>query len=180
MQRITLIIILIFVSRVFYCFGTDEQLEKVIHKAKGKNKIELLHKAARKAVDQGAYNDASDYLIRAEKLLEKYSDQKLKAEWLFLNGEVFYYKDENEKAIELYQKTAILSKKIDFKDIFCQSLYKIGLTYYYLRDYETAINYLDSGLMISEKYGFDIIIGKSYEALARVNRDMNEPDKAIE
>ncbi len=180
MQRITVIIILVFVLRAFYCFGTDEELEKAINKVKGKSKIELLNKAARNAIDQGAYDVATGYLSRSEKLLEKYSDQKLKAEWLFLNGEIFYYKDENEQAIEIYRKSALLCKEIDFKDIFCQSIYKIGLTYYYLRDYDMAISYLDSGLIISEKYGFDNLIGKSYEALARVNRDMNEPDKAIE
>ncbi len=173
-------ILFVFISLASLCSGNIDELKVKLNKAKKNEKVEILINISKELIETGEYEDAVNFLEDANKLLDKKPDLFWQSEIEFLYGEVNYYLDENNNAIDYYKsaiKYSIISKN---KIILGQSYYKIGLTFYYLSSYDNALAYLDTAILFSIESKNQKLQGKVYEAFARIKRETNELDEAID
>lgn len=84
-----------------------------------------------------------------------------------------------KEALKYAEEALSLSQKEDFKRGVSESFNSIGLYYYYIDDYETALSYYNKSIENSESIGNDLLIGVSNLRIGDVYLYKEDYEKAI-
>lgn len=133
-----------------------------------------------------AYLRASDFALSEEqflialKIADKLNSKTHKAEIATLLGEIKFSENKYAESLSyLTQGLALLSED-SIKEIYPRTMYNIGRLYTIKKDYLSANNYFNSGLIVSKKLNDK----KSYAYIilekAKVNLFANQREKALE
>jgi tetratricopeptide (TPR) repeat protein len=136
----------------------------------------------RMASERCLQEKVNDYVGRLEKaLLEKHSwDSLSEAESLYKMATLLTYKGDLLRAREYFLKAIQRSKEQNVPEILAKSLYSVASSYYQVKDYGLALNFLD------QLQDVLAILSKSYLAatmhllLGNIYNDMGEYDTALE
>lgn len=133
-----------------------------------------------------AYLRASEFKLSEEQLLialkiaDKLNSKTYKAEIATLLGEVKFWQNKYAVSLTYLTQGLVLLSEDSIKEIYPRTMYNIGRLYSIKKDYLSANNYFNSGLIISKKLNDK----KSYAHIilekARINLLSNKAEKALE
>ncbi len=119
-------------------------------------------------------DSAEYYLNKAIVLKEELDDSYGLARAYHSMADVWLYRDDFDKALESFQKTLRIQRKIGNAEGYASTYYNISDIYDHTGDLKTKLAYLDSAQMVAEEYNDRALLWKVYgdkaRALARMGR----------
>ncbi len=127
---------------------TLDSLFTELHTADDREKIEILNNIS---MNYWNYSlDSSLYFANeALNLAHILNDKKGISDSYNRIGNVYFYKGDNEKALEFYQKCLVLRKELDDPKLIANIYHNLGSLYNVENDLSKAIEYYDKGLELS-------------------------------
>ncbi|MCF6308817.1 MAG: hypothetical protein L3J09_12820 [Flavobacteriaceae bacterium] len=127
---------------------------------------------------EGNYNKAIEIYFKSEKMSESIGDKR--NQLIAINNIAGCYKEikKYDLAMEYYQSSLLLSKKI--KDYKYEGAANVGIgeTYFFKKDYDNALIHLFLAEDILKATEFKSVLHQSYEALAKVYLKKGKTNKA--
>ncbi|MCD4791201.1 MAG: tetratricopeptide repeat protein, partial [Bacteroidales bacterium] len=120
------------------------------------------------------------YAEEAEKLADKLSFAKGKAESLKLIGIYYYMKSDYPKALEYYKKALKIAEGLGDKSGISKCLNNIGVVYKFQGDYPKALGYYQKSLKIAEGLGDKSGISKCFNNIGVIYKYQGDYPKALE
>ncbi|MFX0029321.1 MAG: tetratricopeptide repeat protein [Candidatus Hermodarchaeota archaeon] len=115
---------------------------------------------------EGDYNQAKNYCKQALSIKELSKRNRLAV--LDTLANIYWQKSEINRALKYQLKTIALSEELSLTDRIVDHIFKLGYYYAVLGIVPKAIEYLERSLMLSEKWGFDVMMAHSLGILIMV------------
>ena len=112
--------------------------------------------------------------------ISKLSDDNTEKVDILIELAKTYFGKSPSKVLELGKQAFALSEKLNYSKGEAKSLNTIGISYWLLCDYDTAIEYYHNSLKISEKYNFKHYVAASYNNIGIIYHELENNEKAIE
>lgn len=129
-------------------------LEKSYRQVKGTNSLEEINTLLEIGdvyLATGRKQLSNDYYYNAKFIGEKINSTEAKAKTFYRLASVFYHQNSFNEALKMYRKTLIHNRKKkyvgDHNTLEMRMLNNIGVCYYKLAKYDSALMYYDSALM---------------------------------
>ncbi|MCO5266676.1 MAG: tetratricopeptide repeat-containing sensor histidine kinase [Lentimicrobium sp.] len=177
--KITLFLLLTFLSIAPLQAINTDSLEIELNKVKEINKTDILIQLS-KANWTIAPGKGMFYTNEAVRLAEKHHDEPKKAKALLYGGVNAWFMGLYDNAIEYYQKSLTIARKLEDSRLCAYNLNNLGMVNTYLKNYTKAIeNYTESAKIIKET-GDTIEFAKIENNIAELNMLMGKPEEALQ
>ncbi len=164
-------------SQAVYANNIDS-LIVLLNKANEPDKIDIFIQLS-KAYWSISPSKGVFYANEAIKLTEKYQEPNNKAKALLYGGVNNWFIGDYNNAIDYYQKSLTIARKINDKRLCAYNLNNLGMVHTYLKNYKAAIeNYTESSHVI-EELGDKIEFAKIQNNIAELNMFMGNLDTAL-
>jgi signal transduction histidine kinase len=127
----------------------------------------------------GLYNEALEYLIKAEKLSDERNEEILKAKAILNQGNVYWFNKNYTHALQLYKQAQQIGNTKKNPEIISWALNNIGIIYHQMHEYDSALTYLNHAILIRKDENDQKGLHTSYFNLGEIYADMEFYDLAI-
>ena len=141
---------------------------------------EALLKAAQTEFKNKQYQEAIALLEKAVAIFESHHNLKSKVIALKELGDCYFSLAERAQAIDYYQKSLGLARKIDDRYGEANALAKLGYAYYALDKYDRAIDYLQKSRDIAHQIGNFKLEGSILKNLGNLSQKLEKYQAAID
>jgi len=128
---------------------------------------------------KGEYDKGLEVAVKAEQIFNKTGSISGLARAYNNKGLILAVFDDQEEAIEEYNKSLTLNREIERRVAVGSNLYNLGISYYNIEKYDLARAYFDSSLVLHQEIENDRMTQRSYSFLGEVYRAQGLYEKGL-
>lgn len=149
-----------------------QKLINLIDREIEKSKINLIDNYNEKICNlwkSEKYNEIKKYITELEKLMTDVKNERIISDFNSILAKSYFSESKYDMALEKFNESLALNKKIDNKERIAVDLFNIGVIYFTIKDYKKSEEFINEALSVAKNTNLSLLIDSAEKAIKEIS-----------